>query len=52
MLSLTYLVVLIYAGQTLAESFRKRKKISSISAGGVGVGFVGFAIKLALASAV
>ena len=49
-LSFTYLVVLIYAGQRLAEGFRKRKKMSSISAGGVGVGFVGFAIKLALAT--
>lgn len=50
-LSLSYLVVLVYAGQKLADSFRKRVKISSISSGGVGVGFVGFAIKLALASA-
>jgi leucine efflux protein len=50
-LSLTYLVILVYAGQKLAEGFRKRQKVSSISAGGVGVGFVGFAIKLALASA-
>jgi leucine efflux protein len=50
-LSFIYLTVLIYAGQTLAESFRKRKKVSSISAGSVGLGFVGFAVKLALASA-
>ena len=50
-LSFTYLVLLVYAGQRLAEGFRKRKKLSSISAGSVGVGFVGFAIKLALASA-
>ncbi|TEW48268.1 leucine efflux protein LeuE [Psychromonas algicola] len=50
-LSFIYLTVLIYAGQRLAESFRKRKKVSSISAGGVGIGFVGFAVKLALASA-
>ena len=49
-ISLTYLVILIYGGKMLAESFRKRKKFSSLSAGGVGVGFVGFAIKLALAS--
>jgi leucine efflux protein len=47
-LSFSYLVILVYAGQTLAESFRRRKKVSSISAGGVGVGF---AVKLALASA-
>ena len=51
-LSFSYLVILVYAGQRLAESFRRRKKVSSISAGGVGVGFVGFAVKLALASAV
>lgn len=50
-LSFTYLVVLVYAGQNLATAFRKRKKVSSISAGSVGVGFVGFAVKLALASA-
>ena len=50
-MSFTYLVILVYAGHRLAESFRKRKKVSSISAGGVGVGFVGFAVKLALASA-
>lgn len=50
-ISLTYLVILIYGGQMLAESFKKRKKFSSLTAGGVGVGFVGFSIKLALASA-
>jgi len=50
-MSFSYLVLLVYAGHTLAEGFRKRKKISSLSAGGVGVGFVGFAVKLALASA-
>ena len=50
-LSFSYLVLLVYAGQRLAEGFRKRKKVSSISAGSVGIGFVGFAIKLAIASA-
>jgi len=50
-LSFSYLVLLVYAGQKLAAGFRKRKKVSSISAGSVGVGFVGFAVKLALASA-
>ena len=49
--SLIYLAVLIYAGSTLAESFKKRKKVSAISGGSVGIGFVGFAVKLALASA-
>lgn len=50
-LSFIYLTLLIYAGTTLAETFRRRKKISAISGGGVGLGFVAFAIKLALASA-
>lgn len=50
-LSLIYLAVLIYAGTRLAESFRKRKKMSAVSGGSVGVGFVAFAVKLALASA-
>lgn len=50
-LSFIYLTMLIYAGTTLAETFRKRKKVSAISGGGIGVGFVAFAIKLALASA-
>lgn len=50
-LSFIYLTMLIYAGTRLAEAFKKRKKVSAISGGGVGVGFVAFAIKLALASA-
>ncbi|MCG6202668.1 leucine efflux protein LeuE [Psychromonas antarctica] len=50
-LSLIYLTVLIYAGTTLAKTFRKRNKVSAISGASVGVGFVAFAIKLALASA-
>lgn len=50
-LSFLYLTMLIYAGTTLAETFRKRKKVSAVSGGSVGIGFVGFAIKLALASA-
>jgi len=50
-LSFTYLLLLVYAGQRLAAGFQKHKKVSSISTGGVGVGFVGFAIKLALATA-
>ncbi|MEH6453008.1 MAG: leucine efflux protein LeuE [Psychromonas sp.] len=51
MLSIVYLAVLIYAGTTLAETFRKRKKASAISGASVGVAFVAFATKLALASA-
>jgi len=49
--SLLYLATLIYAGSTLAAGFKKRKRVSAISGGSVGVGFVGFAVKLALASA-
>jgi len=48
--SLIYLAVLIYAGSLLAQAFKKRKKVSAISGGGVGSVFVLFAIKLALAS--
>lgn len=49
--SLIYLALLIYAGSKLAETFKKRKKVSAISSVGVGSGFVLFAIKLAFASA-
>ncbi|MFT5705860.1 MAG: leucine efflux protein [Oceanospirillaceae bacterium] len=49
--SLIYLAVLIYAGTLLADTFKKRKKVSAISGGGVGTSFVLFAVKLALASA-
>lgn len=49
--SLLYLAMLIYAGTRLADTFKKRKKITAISGGGVGASFVLFAIKLALASA-
>lgn len=49
--SLLYLAMLIYAGTLLADAFKKRKKVTAISGGGVGASFVLFAIKLALASA-
>ena len=49
--SLIYLAVLIYAGSVLAETFRKRQKITALSGGGIGAAFVLFAIKLALATA-
>ncbi len=48
--SLLYLGMLIYAGDKLANTFRKRYKVSALSNGGVGLGFVAFAVKLALAS--
>ncbi len=49
--SIIYLGTLIYAGDKLATIFRKRHKVSAVSSGSVGVGFVAFAVKLALASA-
>nr|WP_218110621.1 leucine efflux protein LeuE [Ostreibacterium oceani] len=49
--SALYLGVLIYSGAKLADAFRRRKKISSVSSAGVGAGFMAFAVKLALASA-
>lgn len=49
--SLLYLAMLIYAGDRLADAFRQRRRISALSGGGVGLGFMAFAVKLALASA-
>ncbi len=50
--SLLYLASLIYAGSRLADSFRKHKRLSALSGGAAGLGFVGFAVKLAFASIV
>lgn len=50
-LSMAYLAMLIYAGDRLAEAFRQRRRISALSGGSVGLGFMVFAVKLALASA-
>lgn len=49
--SAIYLATLIYAGNYLAEAFRKRRKLAAVSAGGAGAAFLGFAAKLATASA-
>jgi len=49
--SAIYLATLIYAGNYLADAFRKRRKLSALSAGGTGAAFLGFAGKLATASA-
>lgn len=49
--SAIYLATLIYAGNYLADTFRKRKKLSAVSAGGTGAAFLGFAAKLATVSA-
>lgn len=50
--SLCYLGILIYAGAKLATVFRQHRRASALSSGSVGLGFIGFAVKLALASAV
>lgn len=49
--SVVYLATLIYAGSYLASAFRKRRRLSAASAGGTGAAFLGFAAKLATASA-
>lgn len=49
--SALYLATLIYGGNYLAESFRQRKRLTAVSAGSTGVAFLGFAAKLATASA-
>lgn len=49
-LSLIYLATLIYAGVYLAETFRRRKRLSAVSTGSVGAMFMAFAAKLATAS--
>jgi len=48
--SFVYLATLIYAGNHLAETFRRRRTLSAVSGGSVGVLFLAFATKLALAS--
>ncbi len=49
--SALYLAALIYGGNYLAEAFRQRRRLSAVSTGGTGVAFLGFAAKLATASA-
>nr|CAA6804764.1 MAG: Leucine efflux protein LeuE [uncultured Thiotrichaceae bacterium] len=48
--SFIYLATLIYAGNRLAETFRRRRTLSAVSGGSVGALFLAFATKLALAS--
>ena len=48
--SFIYLATLIYAGNKLAEGFRRRRKLSAVSGGTVGALFLGFAVQLAVAS--
>ncbi|MFC5908198.1 leucine efflux protein LeuE [Streptacidiphilus monticola] len=49
--SFLYLSALILAGTTLANAFRRRRRLSATLTTGVGALFIGFAAKLATASA-
>jgi leucine efflux protein len=49
--SAAYLSLLIVAGTRLADAFRRRRSLSATATSAVGAVFVGFAVKLALASA-
>ncbi|WP_432159612.1 leucine efflux protein LeuE [Streptomyces sp. NRRL F-5630] len=49
--SALYLSVLIFSGARLAAAFRKRKALSAGATSAAGVVFLGFALKLSLASA-
>ncbi len=48
--SVIYLAMLIYGGNYLANAFRKRRRLSAVSAGGTGAAFLAFAAKLVTAS--
>ncbi|AOJ10640.1 leucine efflux protein LeuE [Burkholderia mayonis] len=48
--SLLYLSTLIFTGARLADHFRRRRKLAASASGGVGGLFVGFSVKLALAT--
>lgn len=45
--SALYLSALIFGGAYLADQFRRRRRLSSLATGGVGVLFMGFGLKLA-----
>ncbi|MEO3788355.1 leucine efflux protein LeuE [Actinocorallia sp. B10E7] len=49
--SMLYLTMLIFGGTWLAEGFRRRKRLSATATSAVGLGFLGFAAKLATSSA-
>lgn len=49
--SAAYLSVLIVAGTRLADAFRRRQALSAAATSAIGAVFLGFAVKLALASA-
>ena len=44
---MAYLSVLIFGGTWLADSFRRRPRLSATATGGVGALFIGFGAKLA-----
>ncbi|WP_181803861.1 leucine efflux protein LeuE [Streptomyces shenzhenensis] len=48
--SFLYLSVLIFSGTRLAEAFRRRRRMSATATSATGVLFLGFAVKLTLAS--
>lgn len=48
--SMTYLSVLIFSGNALANAFRARRRVSSIGTAGVGAAMIGFAAKLSTSS--
>jgi len=45
--SLSYLSILIFGGNALANTFRRRKALASLGTGAVGVVMLGFAARLA-----
>ncbi|KUN84697.1 leucine efflux protein LeuE [Streptomyces griseoruber] len=49
--SVLYLTVLIFGGTRLAGAFRRRKRVAAGATSAAGVLFLGFAVKLTLASA-
>lgn len=49
--SLTYLSILIFTGARLAAAFRRRRKLQAGTSAAAGGAFLGFAVKLSLASA-
>ncbi|MER8059322.1 leucine efflux protein LeuE [Streptomyces sp. SID8366] len=48
--SLLYLSALIFGGTRLADAFRRRKRLSATATSAAGALFLGFAVKLSLAS--
>nr|WP_267889378.1 LysE family transporter [Streptomyces sp. NRRL B-3648] len=49
--SCLYLSALIFGGTRLAAAFRRRKRLSATATSAAGALFLGFAVKLSLASA-